>query len=277
MEIVMLRILRNSSGMTLLEILVASVIGVIATGAAVELYLHQHKSWIIQDGVSDLQQNGRAAIDEVASKVRMAGYGVVPGLEAMISGQSIGTAEPDSITLLFLRQPVCTTSIAVAMPQPSAELRCSGGVDCFEEGQWCYIWDPNTDDGEFFEISHVQPAAGHLQHNKAPLSKSYPAGSKLFTYEVVRYFIDDWSDTTHPVLMVQREDNSPDIFADDIANMQITFVLSDKSVVERIPMAKYVRQVNLEIVARTNRSDLLLGDYRYDTLTTSVQVRNLAL
>ena len=58
----MRRLLNSKAGFTLLEILIASIIGLIATAAAVEIYIHQHKNWIIQEGISDLQQNGRAAM-----------------------------------------------------------------------------------------------------------------------------------------------------------------------------------------------------------------------
>lgn len=272
----MLSKIQSSAGVTLLEVLIAAIIGVIATAAAVELYIHQHKNWMIQDGVSDLQQNGRAAVDEIASKVRMAGYGVAPGLEAIISREASGTADPDSITLVFLHEPICTSSLSAPMPLPSAELKVQGDISCFQDGQYCYIYDPNTDEGEFFVITQVQEAAFHLQHNLAPLSKSYPAGSRLYTYDVFRYFVDYSMDSTHPVLMRQEYDNWPDIYADNIVDLQLWYHMTDGSVLDTITMARYVRQVDIEVVARTHDEDLLLDDYRYDTLRTSVQVRNLA-
>ena len=272
----MLKFLRDSSGITLIEILIASVIGVIATAAAVEIYIHQHKNWIIQEGISDLQQNGRAAIDEVAQKTRMAGYGVFEGLEAIVSRSASGTTDPDSITMVFLHEPVCTSSLSAPMPQPSAELKCSGDISCFEDDQWCYIYDPNTKTGEFFIITHVQAAALHIQHNTMVLSKKYPAGSQLYTFDLYRYFVDFWSDTTHPVLMRQEFANNPDIYADNISDLQILYQMTDGTVLDTFPASRYVRQVDIEVVARTKKEDLLLEDYRYDTLRTSVQVRNLA-
>jgi len=272
----MLRRIKSNAGVTLLEVLIAAIIGMIATGAAVELYVHQHKNWMIQDGVSNLQQNGRAAVDEIASKVRMAGYGVMPGLEAIISRQASGTTDPDSITLVFLHEPMCTSTVADPMPQPSSELKVQGDISCFQDGQYCYIYDPFADEGEFFVITHVQEAAFHLQHNIAPLSKCYPSGSQLYTYDVFRYFVDYSMDSTHPLLMRQEYDNWPDIYADDISDLQILYHMTDGTVLDTITMARYVRQVDIEVVARTKDQDLLLEDYRYDTLRTSVQVRNLA-
>lgn len=268
--------LRNNAGLTLLEILIASVVGIIATAAAVELYIHQHKNWIIQENVSDLQQNGRAVIDEMSSKIRMAGYGVPEGLEAVISRQASGTADSDSITIVYLHEPVCTTSSIAPMTLPSDEIMC-GDVSSFETDQWCYIWDPNTKTGEFFMISGVQQSSNEIEHSTASLSTTYPANSKLYIFDVVRYFIDDWSDTAHPILMRQMHNDWPDIYADNISDLNIEYHLTDGTVVDTVNMSQYIRQVDIEVVARTKREDLLLEDYRYDTLRTSVQVRNLAL
>jgi len=274
----MRRLLKSKAGFTLLEILIASIIGLIATAAAVEIYIHQHKNWVIQEGVSDLQQNGRAAIDEVASKTRMAGYGLSFNcLEAIVSSATPGTSNPDSLTLVFLHEPMCTTTLSAPMPQPSAELKCQGDISCFYDGQWVFIYDPFAEEGEFFVITEVQVEAFHIQHNTMTLSKKYPAGSELYTFDVFRYFVDNWSDSTHPRLMRQEHSNPPDIYADNISDMQIKYVLSDGKIVDTLHSSKYVRQVNIEMIARTNKTDLLLKDYRYDTLTTSVQVRNLAL
>jgi len=273
----MLRVLRNNAGVTLVELLIGAVIGVIVTAAAVEVYIHQHKNWMIQEGVSDLQQNGRAGLDEIAEKSRMAGYGVMEGLEAIVSSSTHGTATPDSITLVYLREPVCTTSLVAAMSQPSSELECTGDISCFDVGQWSYIYDPNTKTGEFFVVTQTDVASSRIQHTTAVLTKAYPASSQIYTFEVYRYFVDNWSDTLHPRLMRQEFSNPPDIYSDNISDLQIEYVLTDGSVIDTLNASRYVRQVDITLVARTNREDLLLEDYRYDTLTTSVQVRNLAL
>jgi type II secretory pathway pseudopilin PulG len=272
----MMKCFKNNSGITLVEILVATVIGAIVTAAAVEIYIHHHKNWIIQEGVSDLQQNGRAAIEELSSKIRMAGYRIPEGLEAIISGSQVGTLDPDSITLVFLKEPACTTTIYAPMPQPSSELKCMGDVSCFEVGMWCYIWDPFAKEGEFFEITQVQNSPSHLQHSTMKLSKSYPAGSKIYIFDVMRFFVDDWTDTLHPRLMRQEFSDTPDIYADNITNLQIRYHMSDGSVLDTITYSQYVRRIDIDVVARTNREDLLLDNYRYDTLRTTVQVRNLA-
>jgi hypothetical protein len=237
---------------------------------------------MIQESVSDLQQNGRAAIDEIASKIRMAGYGVPEGLEAMISRSGIGTSDPDSITLVFLHEPLCTVSTAKAMTQPSAELQCAGDVGCFKANEWYYIWDPNSKSGEFFVATKVRQSSAEILHGSMPLSKAlplskaYPVGSRILKFDAVTYFIDNWSCESRPVLMRQGFNDWPDVYADNICDLQIRYQMTDGSVLDTFALARYVRQVDIAVVARSRSEDLLLEGYRYDTLRTSVQVRNLS-
>ncbi len=254
----MLSRIRKNAGVTLIELLIASIIGVISTAAAVELYVSQHKNWLMQENLSDQQQNGRAGVDEIAAKCRMAGYGTFPGMEAIISSENVDPSVPDSITLVYLHEPQCSSTVSSAMPQPSAEIKCVGSdLSCYEDGQWAYIYDPSDESGEFFVITEVQEAAGHLQHNTMPLSKAYPAGSMIFTFDLYRYFVDNWSDTLHPRLMKQEFDRTPEIYADNISDIQFKYVMADGSVLDTIYMSRYVRQVNIDLVARTKKKDLM--------------------
>ncbi len=66
----------NQRGVTLVEVLIASFLTVLVGAAAMEFYVTQHKTWIIETEVSEIQQNARAALDEIASKMKMGGYQV---------------------------------------------------------------------------------------------------------------------------------------------------------------------------------------------------------
>jgi Tfp pilus assembly protein PilW len=80
--------LKNERGLTLLELLVASFLSVIVAGAALHFYLTEHKVWLAQSEVADLQQNARACLDEICGTVRMAGYGLNGGHPAYRIGNN---------------------------------------------------------------------------------------------------------------------------------------------------------------------------------------------
>ncbi len=64
----------NSHGFTLIEMLVALTIGAIVLSAVMTAFLSQHKHYLIQDDVVEMQQNGRAAVETLAADIRSAGF-----------------------------------------------------------------------------------------------------------------------------------------------------------------------------------------------------------
>ncbi len=264
--------IRSNKGVTLIELLVASVIALICAGAALELYVNQQKNWLAQENITDMQQNGRAALDEIVYHARQAGYHLPPGLQPLYANN----ANPDTITFVYLKEPICDCGLTADMPLPSAELKLSpDSVGCFQDNSWAYIYDPYADEGEFFLITHVQVSSGHLQHNTMVLSKKYPAGSIVYMIEVITFYVDNTTDTLHPRLMYQRFDQ-PNIYADNIEDLDFTYTLAHGAVVDSFVTADVVREVNVELIARTDRIDpARKQDYLRDTLSTTVYLRNM--
>jgi len=64
----------NKNGFTLIELLVAMAISGIVAGAIFTAFQSQQKSYFIQDQVTEMQQNLRAAMDIMVREIRMAGY-----------------------------------------------------------------------------------------------------------------------------------------------------------------------------------------------------------
>ena len=63
-----------NKGFTLVELLVAMAITGIVAGAIFTAFLSQQKSYLIQDQVTEMQQNLRAGMDIMIREIRMAGY-----------------------------------------------------------------------------------------------------------------------------------------------------------------------------------------------------------
>ena len=64
----------NSTGFTLIELVVAMFIAGIASIAIFTAFKSQQKSYLVQDQVAEMQQNVRAAMDIMVREIRMAGY-----------------------------------------------------------------------------------------------------------------------------------------------------------------------------------------------------------
>lgn len=64
----------KESGVTLIELLIVLVISALLTAAIYATFVSQQKSYAIQTGVSDMQQNARAALTLMERDLRMAGF-----------------------------------------------------------------------------------------------------------------------------------------------------------------------------------------------------------
>ena len=71
--------IKDEKGITLVELLIASLLTFIVGSAALEFYISQHNQWLTQTDISDMQQNGRALLEELSRNIRSAGYGILSG------------------------------------------------------------------------------------------------------------------------------------------------------------------------------------------------------
>jgi len=258
-------------GISLVETLVALLMSGMVMAAIFGVYINQHKNWMIQEKITDAQQNARAVIDELTRQIRMAGYDLPIGL----NGLQVSNADPDTITINYC-DGGCDAPIEHDMPQPSSELRCDGhDVSCFYDGQYSYIFDPDSGGGEFFTISHVQIASSNIQHNTSILSKAYRKGAIVLALQSVKYYIDR-SDTTHPNLMMQLPGQAAQVYAENIEDLQFTYTMKNGTVLDAPTIIPDVREVSISLTARTDEPDPDFTDnpYRRRTFSSKVNLRN---
>ncbi len=64
----------RAKGFTIIELLIAILVGSIVMAGVMTAFLSQHKSYIVQDDVVEIQQNVRVSMDLIARDIRSAGY-----------------------------------------------------------------------------------------------------------------------------------------------------------------------------------------------------------
>lgn len=64
----------SQTGMTLIEILIALLVGAFLIGGVIQIFLGTKQSNRMQEGLSRLQENGRFAMDFISNDIRMAGF-----------------------------------------------------------------------------------------------------------------------------------------------------------------------------------------------------------
>jgi type IV pilus assembly protein PilW len=98
---------RKDRGYSLVELMIAIVIGAILIAASSATYIAQNRSYTVQESVSEINSQAKTALDLIANDIRSAGFGVPEDLNAdPINGfTSIITpvdssSGPDTITVL---------------------------------------------------------------------------------------------------------------------------------------------------------------------------------
>lgn len=266
-------------GVSLLEVLIALGVTGIITLAVFRAYVTQHKNYMTQDDITEIQQNARVVIDELSRHIRMAGNQLPQGLQPITAANT----NPDTITLTY-RTNNCDSYLSEPMPLPSAELKCGVDISCFHNDQWAYIFEPDSGGGEWFQITNVQAASLHIQHNTMSLSKCYGEDAMILSMNQVKFFVDNTTDPDHPALMMQLPGQNPQIFADNIVDLQFQYKLDNGTIVDQPVLINDVREVLISVTGRSRHQDYEApvdsddpnSGYRLRTYSSSVNLRNIS-
>jgi prepilin-type N-terminal cleavage/methylation domain-containing protein len=262
---------RDHRGFSLMEVLVALILSAVVTTAAFKAYVNQHKSYMIQDDVTNIQQNARACLDQLTRQVRMAGYQLPNGLPSIIASNT----NPDTITVTY-HQSGCDTYLSAGMGSTSADLACATDVSCYTAGQWVYIWEADSAKGEWLQVTSVSTGSKTIQHATTTLTRKYGANSSVLSITQLKFYVDH-SDTTHPKLIMSPMNGTPQIYADDISDVQFTYRLKNGTVVNVPASYQDVLEVLITVTGRsaTPDPDRPTGQqYRFRSYSTSVTMRN---
>lgn len=265
----------NERGSSLLEVLIALALTGIVTLAIMNTYVVQHENYLVQDDVTTMQQSARSSIDELTRQIRMAGHQLPIGLHPIEAANT----DPDTITVTYHGND-CDTYLAEAMPLPSAELKCGSDISCFYDGQWVYIWEPDSAKGEWFEITEVQTGSSHLQHNTMSLSRKYGPNSQVLVLNRVKFYVDHTTAPDNPKLMVQVNNDPAQPYADHITDLQFRYRLDNGTTVDEPVLITDIREVQIEITAGSTM--VQAGDggdqkVKDRTYASSVNLRNIGL
>ena len=65
---------RSQQGITLIELMIALVIGLLATGAMLKVYVDSSQLYRFNEGLARIQENGRFGLEFIRRDARMAGF-----------------------------------------------------------------------------------------------------------------------------------------------------------------------------------------------------------
>lgn len=267
-------------GITLIELMISLLAASILIGGALQFYSGQYGTVLIQQQVSDMQQNARAALEDITVKLRNAGANLPDGLPAFVTSDS----NPDTLSIRFApfsgSIPVGWSSAPTA--NDPIEIDISIDISAFSVGQRAYIWYSDKAQGEWFEIKNIVTNSGsgrhEIYHVKSPLTFAPSPGHFLVALRSARYYVDA-TDTLHPQLMREENGAAAEVYADNIEDLQFQYVLSGGDTVGTLGVNDTVYFVKVALTAHTAKEDIRSLDagvdgYRHRSLETGVMIRN---
>ena len=262
----------NKKGMTLVELLIVLVVCSILMAAMFGSFIHQQKSYAVQDQVIDMQQGLRAAIDRMTREIRMAGYGG----DILETFGNVNTfshtitpangASADSITILVSDE---VAKLSQNAPAGSSQLifSTSNVFDTSSKRYLCLQGQNNY---------LIQAVTGSTVTLATPLQEDHLINESVGLVKAITYRIDPESAN------LVRDENTGEggqILAENVENIQLRYTLASGAVVDSPATPEEVRMVSVSLTVRTKTpyTEYPGDGYLRRVMTTGIEVRNLAL
>ncbi len=264
----------REKGVTLIELMVILALIGIVVSAIYSVYLSQHKSYIIQDQVAEMQQNARVAMDMMAREIRMAGFGVPESNLSLwvdwVAGTTIDNnpeivegsgADPDTIYIVgCFGSSLASLSASVSSGATSLALQNATEASKFNIDKKKLISIDGFENAIITDISgstltiDTDPATTGNQG----LIRDYGANTPIYLVKVITYSI-----VSNTLKKNENTGGGRQPLAENIEGLQI----SQSSNV-----------INISLTARTARPDPDYPEnngYRRRELSTRVRLRNM--
>lgn len=263
--------LANERGFSFLEVMIALVLTAIVTTAIFQTYIVQHENYMTQDDIVNVQQNARSSLTELTRHLRMAGYDLPAGVDGIVPHNG----NPDSITITY-RTDDCQVSLNANMASASADIvgDSTTTIGCFNEGEWAYIYHPDSGGGEWFQVLSIDTVNNEITPADN-LTRAYWDGSIVVTMNQITFFVDETTDADNPRLMMQLRGGQPQIYAENISDLQFRYRLGTGVILDTPPLVDQVTEVLVSVTGQSSdQVEDLIGHRRERTFETSVFLRN---
>lgn len=185
---VSLKELRNEQGISLVETMVASVLGVIVIGAALDVFVTQHAHVGAQKTKADLQQDLRWGTHLLASELRLAGLaasGDAPVLSTAAEGEIAFQANVNGVQGTLVARSV--------MGQDWIQVRTDRK---WTKGKRVVLCGPLTCEEH---VLAKDSSTGRLALT-GRLANDFPIGSRVETVNEVRYYLSKRDPENHKLM-----------------------------------------------------------------------------
>jgi prepilin-type N-terminal cleavage/methylation domain-containing protein len=293
----MIRINRaGRKGVTLIELMIALAISAAVVAGIYRTFLTQQHSYEVQDDVMDMQQNVRAALNEMTREIRMVGFGNIQSiLPVTINGTTYNniinpdTPSPGALTILAGIGGSATLTGFTSPNVITVDKLSTGSKVFFDTGDRRFISIAGSDS---FAITGIAAKTLTLNGSVNIALKTDGAGNvtvpvSVFAIRAITYVVvPDASGT--PVLRRNENlggGNQP--LADGIGNLAFDFFDDTGNLLGSIPgnapaagVLVNIRRIQVTVTAQTKYADpqMKVGDgLRRRTVVSNVLLRNMGI
>jgi prepilin-type N-terminal cleavage/methylation domain-containing protein len=220
---------KREKGVTLIELMVVLVIAAILVGGVYTLFTTQQRSYSVQDQVTGVQQDARAALTILARDIRMAGVLIgsggfnVNGAQFAITPTNGGSGNTDSITVAY-----ATDEFLSSSGDPVTITTISSGSDVTLSADASGFFDTGTKKFVAFEGDNTVYEISNVSTNTITLTQSPPVylenvGARVFRVKAITYTVTTLGGT--PGLgVLRRNENTGDGAQPLVGDGTTTFV-----------------------------------------------------
>lgn len=232
------------AGFTLLELMLATVIGLVIIGVSIALVLSNRRVYDLDRARTELNQNLRSSMDVLGVDIRQAGELLPPNFPAILIANGT-SGQPDQLIVRRNRlEPltVCqvvesgTTAGVVVADSNINQSGCSKLGSGMHEplGRWesyrlangvgdtktldAYIFNPSDKTGEFFSFIGTENDTT-LRRGGGSWLRNYPLGSQVYILEERAYRLNG------NVLELRKQNTNPEVWqgvANGISDLQLS-------------------------------------------------------
>jgi type IV pilus assembly protein PilW len=277
----MIKMLRESKGVTLIELMVALVISAILIAGLYRTFIGQQKTYTIQEQVVDMQQNARLSVSKMMKEIRMAGFGNIAmifpnatfGSKTLNNAITHGTPSGGLTVITVGGETTIATDPATSNQIQVASLTDSQGNTLFDTTNRKYI---SVGGLGSYRVTNVETGTKTLTLS-GTLVQNPKSGTPVFALRAISYRVDA-NTLKRDVNLGAGEEN----LADNVTSLQLQYLDANGAVIaDPITQAANIRVVKVTVTARTGAAD---PDYkgtsdgrRTRTITSNIQVRNMGL
>ena len=181
-----LRSIQDNRGVTLIELMIALVISAILVGGTYSIFITQQRTYVLQDQVVGVQQDGRAALTIMARDIRMAG--MLTGDEFSVNGASEAitptnsNAGPDQIRVVYAAEEV---SVVSSVDTVNKQVTLASGADRFNTSTRRYLAFEGQD--HVYQVSNRDIGTNTLTLTESPPSYLADFSARVYCVNAITY------------------------------------------------------------------------------------------